>query len=152
MFGSVKYRFYRQALCLVVLTGVLLTGACTKLCKSGYEGKNCNTEVRAKFEGTWFVIDTPAQPLYTNVVNAASNISTVEISSSFAQHHFSSPLYASVTGLYIYIPPQSPDGTDSIQGSGTINSGYSQLNIGYTIWKRVDTVVTSEAHAEVWMK
>src|SRR5579863_9624994 len=110
----------------VLFLGVILlitVAACTKLCDSGYEGGNCNVEIRAIFEGTWHAIDTPGNLTYSDTIAPAASISGVTLSRSFAHNYFMHVIYASVSKNVVTISLQQPDSaTFEVQGSGVINN------------------------------
>lgn len=118
--------------------GTITMTSCNKdeTCDAGYEGKDCKTEVRAKFIKTWNAEDTPpsgSKLLYScPIVSSSSSISSVIISKSFADATFENNINATVSGTTITISPQVPDGDGfKVEGTGTLTNGKIQWT--YTI-------------------
>lgn len=124
----------------------------TTTCPVGYEGKNCDTEMRTKFVRTWSATDKSAggtDIVYTCNIVEGSAINSVIISNTFSDDFFGSPINATVDGNTIKIANQKPDGSFalySVEGTGTYSG--SQISWNYYIIK----LATGEeiAHTGIW--
>ena len=138
---------------LAILMAITTFGACHKLCQSGYEGKNCNTEVRAAFEGAWTAVDSPGQLKYTDTISAGSYVSNILISSAFSNHYFSNPITATVNGNTATIVQQAPNSNMYyVSGTGTINTTGTQINWTYQITNNTDSPAIVNNFTGVWSK
>ena len=138
---------------IALLIAVLLAfTACTKLCRSGYEGNRCEVLSRPKFEGQWNAIDTPGNLMYIDTISAGSGFAGLTISKNFANNYFSHPIYASANGININIASQQPDSNSYIlQGIGTISGNDSMITWLYQITIMQDTPVTTN-YRGIWTK
>jgi len=105
-------------------------------CPAGMEGKDCNTESRAKFIKTWSASDEvgSGSPLvYTCNITKGTNVNQVLISNSFAGNFFDNAIKATVEENTITIASQAPDagGDYKVSGSGTYSGG--QITWNYLI-------------------
>lgn len=136
-----KARLILTASLLSVGTFSAITfSSCSKdeVCPVGYEGKKCDTEMRAKFIKSWSANEVAGtdQLVYTCNIAAGVNINQVVISKTFADDFFNNNINATVDGNTITIPSQKPDGgasSYSVEGSGTYSGG--QINWNYLIIK-----------------
>ena len=129
-----------------------LLSACTKLCRSGYEGSHCNDLSRPKFVGTWSAVDTPGNLIYTDTISNGSGVAGIIISKSFAGNYFSHAIYASASGPNITIAAQKPDSNLFVlQGTGTISTNDSIIFWSYQITKNLDSPVTTN-YSGIWTK
>ncbi len=125
--------------------GVCNGGACT--CPSGYEGSNCETTTRQKFEGNWTVFEkgstTLAAQYYVKITDGPL-ITDVLIYNfnSFLTH----PIRAIVSDTNIIIPNQVYNGK-YILGNGTIhyNTTYGQYG-GLTMYYEVIDSLTQRVN------
>ena len=132
---------------------LLILGACTKLCNSGYEGKRCNILATSKFLGYWNVVDTPGNLTYTDTISQGAVLVNITLSSSFAGHHFNHIINASVIEEAITIPYQQPDsGGNFVQGTGTISSDNNHITLTYQIVSATDSPHISTAYAGIWTR
>lgn len=135
-----KARLILSAFLTVGTLATVTLSSCSKdeVCPVGYEGKNCATEMRAKFIKTWSANETSGsqQLVYTCNIAAGVNINQVVISSAFSDNFFNNNINATVDGNTITIATQKPDGGSSpysVEGSGTYSGG--QINWSYLIIK-----------------
>ena len=169
---QVIIRFFpTPVICLFVFVGVFLTtgcsdkckktncehnGACvdgTCICANGYEGEDCNTEVRAKFIGTYNVSDNCTITLdakYTVNISAVSDSNLFEVQIANFNNDFSNSVIATiVNGTEIKINSQAPDydgrvvsGSGQLQGTSLIwnysinNTNMSQVNSCTSTWDK----------------
>ncbi|PSK88821.1 hypothetical protein [Taibaiella chishuiensis] len=115
-----------------------------KICNEGYEGSNCDVEVRTKFLGQWSAQDRKEDgtqlPAYTaNVVKNPSSISKMNIggfSGIPSNGGFAADVIVSASGTTFTIPPQEPDADGfSVEGNGFINSAGNSITVNYNITK-----------------
>jgi len=129
-----KARLILSASLLAIGTFSAMTfSSCSKdeVCPVGYEGKNCDTEMRAKFIKTWSANETSGtqQLVYSCTIAAGSAINQVVISNTFSDNFFNNNINATVDGNTITIPNQKPDGAASaysVEGTGTYVGGEIQ--------------------------
>ncbi len=99
--------------------GVCNEGKC--LCKTGYEGPQCETLARKKFLGPWVVTETGSitseSRQYTVSVEDGPNLSEVRIKNFY--NKVQQDVSAFVKGDTIVIPQQDVDNY-SLQGSGWV--------------------------------
>lgn len=113
---------------------LIAAGACSKLCRSGYSGSECNIITRAKFEGAWNAIDTPGNLTYRDSIDDAAGIGNVLLSNAFAGHYFNNTITASAVNQTLTIAWQSPDSISKyVQGTGQLNSAGNVLSWTYQI-------------------
>src|SRR5690606_3596351 len=131
----------------------------TEDCEVGYEGKNCDVEVRAKFVGIWSAQDTEVGgadlPAYTaNITKHSSNISKLNIggfSGLPSNGGFAANVEVSADGTRFSIPAQEPDADGfQVSGSGTINSAGTTITVEYTIKNTATNQALS--YTGVWNK
>lgn len=111
--------------------GVCTDGICD--CPNGYEGTLCESEVRAKFKGTWTVQDNCSQSGTSGYTVGVVNGTTInEVNITNFWEAFSAPVKATVTGNTISVALQEPDNDDwTVSGQGTITG--NTINWNYTI-------------------
>ena len=134
-FGAVTFTACNTDECKDVVCnngGACISGTCS--CTSGYEGNNCETQSRAKFQKNWNVNETPriANP-YTCLIAAGTNIRDVAIASTFANSFFNNPITGTVDGNTLTIPVQKPDVNGNYNVQGTLTFANGQLSSSYTI-------------------
>jgi Tenascin EGF domain len=122
--------------------GVCIDGAC--ICPSGYEGTNCETVTRIKFEGNWMVFEKGTTSLgaqypitiYEPAVSVPSTMPDVYIANF--NNYFKQPVMATVNGYNITIPPQHLEGK-IVNGQGyiiyspTLYEQYSIISMQYEV-------------------
>src|SRR5690606_15659855 len=128
---------------LVLVASLLSVGAIstltscgddTKTCPVGYEGKNCDTEMRTKFVKNWSATDKTAggtDLVYTCNIVEGSAINSVIISNTFSDNFFGQTINATVDGNTIKIENQKPDGSLSgyaVEGTGTYSGAQISWN------------------------
>jgi hypothetical protein len=105
--------------------GVCNNGAC--ICKSGYEGSNCETLTRDKFTGNWTVFEkgstTLAAQYPISIVPSGTSPTDVVINNFY--NFFTVPIKAYVMGDSIFIPNQQ------YQGKVVFGVGYIYTNVTY---------------------
>lgn len=111
--------------------GTCTEGICD--CPSGYEGTLCETEIRAKFKGTWTVLDNCSQSgtsgYSVSVVNGTA-LNEVNITNFWGA--FTAPVKATVTGNTISVASQQPDNDGwFVSGQGSVSGNTMTWN--YTI-------------------
>lgn len=96
-------------------------------CPVGYEGKNCDTEMREKFLGNWNADETDDQNeryIYTATIARGSSVNTVSIK-NISDGVFNEKLVnGTVEGNTIKVDNQKPNGTGSdfaIEGEATFS-------------------------------
>ena len=131
--------------------GTCNEGTCT--CATGYEGTNCETEVRKKVIATWTasdvrVSDNQAQPTYQSPIVAGATISDIKIGNFWGA--FTHDVKATISGNTITVPSQQPD-NDSfyVSGSATYNESDKKLTWSYTI---KDPSNVEKAYKGTWTK
>jgi hypothetical protein len=137
----------RFSLCALVL---LLVAACSKLCRSGYEGTDCNTLMRTKFLGVWKATTPPGTTVFTDSISNGPAPGNVTITYSFAGNVLYPPAIGNVDGLAISIPQQVDSDGALLQGTGTMNSAEDTI-----YWSFGITTVQNNAtisYSEVWTK
>lgn len=114
-----------------------------KICNEGYEGKNCDVEIRTKFLGVWSALDRKEDgtqlPAYTaTIVKNPSSIAKMNIggfSGIPSNGGFAADVIVNANGTSFTIPSQEPDADGySVQGSGTLGST-NTITVNYTITK-----------------
>ena len=96
----------------------------TCLCATGYEGTNCETEVRAKFVGSYSVQESCQSGNYTfsmSVTSSSTGVSNIIINNFY---DIGISVSASITGNSVTIPNQ----TINDQGVAFTVSGSGQLS------------------------
>jgi hypothetical protein len=132
---------------------LLLAGACTKLCNSGYEGSRCNVLTTTKFTGQWNVVDTPGNLIYIDTISQGSVLGDITLSIAFAGHHFNHVINASVAADVVTIPYQQPDSaTNFVQGTGTISKDDKNITFTYQLISGTDSTKVISNYAGTWVK
>lgn len=132
--------------------GVCVDGDCE--CAAGYEGDSCETLTRAKFNGSWGVVDDCSQSgtaSYTvGIASSPTAVEQVLISNFWGV--FVNDVVATVSGNEITIASQEPDGDDYfVSGSGTLTG--TTITITYNIEDRTGTpTVTDVCTNSTWVK
>jgi hypothetical protein len=133
-------------LTIALCAALLAISACSKLCKTGYEGSRCNELTITKFEGVWNAVDTPGNLVYVDTINKGPAINDITLSILFAGHHFSHVINASVADSVITIPYQQPDtGANFVTGTGTLSADNNHILLFYKLVSGLDSpqVVTN---------
>ena len=111
-------------------------------CLEGWEGKNCDVEVRAPMLGTYNATDiltaTDERIPYSPVISKNSTVSIINISkfSDFftsSSEIVTSNVSKSGSNINFTIPRQKPDGLYEVSGSGTYNTNTNTIEISYTL-------------------
>jgi hypothetical protein len=144
-----------SAFLTVSAIGTLTMTSCNKdeTCDAGYEGKDCATEVRAKFLGTWTANDktgTSTTLVYTVPVSVAPSVTSILIGNKFSDDFFTNNITANVSGTTFTIPEQSPDGSTGykVKGDGSITNG--KITVNYTLTQPVTG--TTQNYTGTWSK
>ncbi len=140
--GSATYFSCNRDKCKSVVCahgGVCDGGRC--ICKSGYEGSNCETISRDKFIGAWAVfekgsITNAAQ--YPIAIERSNNITDVAIINFY--NYFKAPIKGYVIRDTLYIPNQQLEG-HVVFGQGVIysNTTYGQYGSISMRYEVIDT-------------
>ena len=132
--------------------GTCVDGSC--VCATGYEGTNCDTEVRTKAIGTWTVADSCSNSgtaSYTvTVVTSTGGISEVKITNFWGT--FTNQVVATVSGSTVTIARQQPDNDNFyVEGTGTVSG--NTITWSYTISdETVPTAIVSDVCSSTWTK
>lgn len=116
-------------------SGVCNDGNCS--CTTGYEGANCETEVRAKVLKTWTasdkkVSDGSSLPTYSSIIVKGTGVSDILIS-NFSDL-FTNDVKASISGNTITVLSQAPDNDGyTVEGTATYNAADKTISWSYTI-------------------
>jgi len=136
-------------LALGSFTSVTMT-SCSKddkVCNTGYEGKNCDVEIRTKMLGTYTAADvnnanpSDAPSYVAQITVNTSSVSVVNISNFSGggsvggfSNLVTSNIVSSADGISFTIPTQTPDNDGySVSGSGTYTTSTKKIAIQYTI-------------------
>ena len=115
--------------------GTCVEGVCE--CNAGYEGDNCETEVRAQFLGTYTVSDACAPgTTYNSVISAvSSDVQKVSISNILGAS-LQGTATANVSGSSLTIPSQQVTDADgdnwTVSGSGSKSGSQVSLSVTST--------------------
>ena len=133
--------------------GTCLEGVVT--CNSGYEKDSvgaCNTEIRAKFLGTWTASDNCGSSGTATYVVTSTSTSLLEVKLANFWDTFTNQVTATVSGNTITIARQEPDADDFfVQGTGTISG--NTITWSYTITDETDPAnIGTDACSSTWVK
>lgn len=112
--------------------GTCEEGTC--LCVSGYEGENCETEVRAKFIGSYSVSESCQSGNYNfnfNITASSASVTSIIINNFY---DIGINVTANISGTTVTIPNQTVTQSGSalnVSGSGQLNGNI--LTLTYTI-------------------
>ncbi len=127
------------ALCaFLAVTALSTLSGCKKddaECPLGYEGKDCKTESRAKFLGSWAARDEIGTKvlIYPVVISAGSSINTVIIG-GISKDFFDNNVVAVVSNDGTFtINEQSPDANGDYKISGTAEFSADKIYINYSL-------------------
>lgn len=144
-FSAITYTACNKDACSGVTCqngGTCSGGTCT--CQTGYEGTNCETASRDKFDKSWSASETatgsssPTQLVYTATIAAntsSTDVTKVNIAGLATQGgvaFFTHVVAATVAGNTITIPSQQPD-NDGYTVSGTGTYANSVITWNYSI-------------------
>lgn len=148
----------------LLLAGLLAASALTltscgdegiSSCPVGYEGKNCDTEMREKFVGSWTADDTRTsngdQFAYTGTITKGSSVNLVNIGSSFRDGFFDRGFSAIVEGNTITIPNGTEPDNDGYQVAGSGTYANNQISWNYYIID-TDSANIEIVHTGIWTK
>jgi hypothetical protein len=146
-FSAVTYTSCNKDECKDVVCqngGSCVDGTCQ--CATGYEGTNCETEIRTKFVKTWTAKDTevggPALPVYTSPISKGAAVTDVLIS-DFSDEYFINDVKATISGNTITIPSQTPDNDNyKVSGTGTYNATDKKITWTYTITDPLGAIIS----------
>lgn len=146
-----KVRVISTAAMLALLSvGSMTFMSCDKTedCVLGYEGKNCDVEIRKEMIGTYNatdVNDADATETYSYqpIVSNGASVAIVNVS-KFGDFFTNTEIVtANVTKnndiISFTIPSQKPDNVNTVAGSGSYNVSTKKLTVNYTL-----TSVTSQ--------
>ncbi|MBL7704104.1 MAG: hypothetical protein JNM21_01030 [Taibaiella sp.] len=122
----------------------------TEDCVLGYEGKDCDVEIRKEMLGTYNatdVNDADATDVYTYQPTVASGASVAIVNVSKFGDFFTNTeiVTANVTKsndvISFTIPTQKPDNVNTVAGSGSYNVSTKKLTVSYSLTNVAGQVV-----------
>lgn len=141
--------FFTAALLSVGAFSAVTMTSCSKddqICNAGYEGDNCDVEIRTKMLGTYTAADVnnadaSDAPSYVTQITTNATVTVVNItnfSGGASQGGFAnlvtSNVVATDNGVSFTIPDQVPDNDlYHVSGSGTYTTATKKISIIYTI-------------------
>ena len=144
---------HRLVFIALLATTLLVLGACSKMCNSGYEGSRCNVLQTTKFTGRWAAVDTPGNLMYVDTITQGA-FSDIVLSSSFSAHHFIHSINVAVhNDSLLTIPYQQPDNDSNfVQGSGIMSLDHQNITISYQLIMGPDSNKTIIQYGGNWIK
>lgn len=145
-----KVRVISTAAMLALLSvGSMTFTSCTKDddCALGYEGSNCDMEIREEMIGIYDAVDTrttnPVTKTYVPIITKNATVTVVNIQEFGDFFEGASELVTSnVTKagdvISFTIPSQKPDGENTVSGDGNYNVKTKKLNINYGLSNGTD--------------
>jgi hypothetical protein len=138
--------------------GTCNEGTCA--CETGYEQNLdglCNTEIRAKFKGTWNVLDacnTSGSGSFICSVTDANTTNNLQLKITNVWDQFTNQVNATVDGNTITFSRQAPDNDGYfVSGSGTINAAGNTITMSYTVTDETDpNNITTDICTSTWTK
>ena len=138
-FGAVTYSSCKPDKCKAIVCaygGVCKEGTC--ICPTGYEGYQCETIIRDKYEGVWTVEEHGSASMpafYDVVVQPGATMTDMTIKNFY--NKFISNVNIRVKGDTLYIPQQTIEGYE-IKGTGYLfeSKHYgknAELRVHYTV-------------------
>ncbi len=129
---------------LIALTASTTIISCGKdeACNAGYEGKNCDVEIREQLIGTFDAVDvttsTNETKTYTPIITKNATVTVVNIQEFGGFYSGSAELVTSnITKagntITFDIPSQKPDGEYAVSGKGTYDISSKKVAITYTL-------------------
>lgn len=127
---------------LAASTTIISCGGKDESCAAGYEGKNCDVEIREQLIGTFDAIDvrtaTNETKTYTPTISKNATVTVVNIQEFGDFYRGSSELVTSnITKagnvITFDIPNQKPDGEYTVSGKGTYDISSKKVAITYTL-------------------
>lgn len=127
---------------LAASTSIISCGGKDESCAAGYEGKNCDVEIREQLLGTYDANDvrtaTNETKVYTPTITKHGTVTVVNIQQFGAFFSGSAELVTSnVTKagnvITFDIPNQKPDGEYTVAGKGTYDISSKKVAITYTL-------------------
>lgn len=123
-----------------------------EVCPNGYEGKDCATEVRTKFLGTYAASDIDQDgdtyTYTTSIAKDATDVTKMNIG-NFSGLFDGTVTATTLSGYSFTIPNQEPDGDGyTVSGSGTISD--NTISVSYTITQPVTSATTD--YTGTWTK
>lgn len=130
--------------------GTCVEGTCD--CATGFEGTSCDTEIRAKFQGTWTASDNCSlSGSDSYVVTSTDGTSIMDVNLTNFWGVFNNPVKASINGNTITIASQAPDNDGYfVSGTGTLTG--STISWSYTITNQNVTPNVSDVCTSSWTK
>lgn len=148
-----KVRVISTAAMLALLSvGSMTFVSCDKSedCALGYEGKNCDVEIRKEMLGTYNatdVNDADATDVYTYqpIVSNGASVAIVNVS-KFGDFFTNTEIVtANVTKsndvISFTIPSQKPDNVNTVSGTGSYNVSTKKLTVNYSLTNVAGQVV-----------
>ena len=112
-----------------------------KVCDAGYEGKDCDVQIRTPMLGTYNATDVAtvggATYTYNPAITTNATVTVVNIS-KFGDFFTGAELVTSNVSksgdiISFNIPTQKPDGAYTVQGSGAFNISTKKITIEYSL-------------------
>lgn len=135
-------------LSLTALGAVTLTSCTKDDCPIGYEGSDCNTEIREQMIGTYNAVDVRSDgntKTYTPIVTKnAGNVTVINIQEfgdfySGTTEIVTSNVTKSGNTISFTIPSQKPDNLYTVSGSGSYDVTTKKVTITYTLSDGIST-------------
>ncbi|MCW3124093.1 MAG: hypothetical protein JWQ38_3585 [Flavipsychrobacter sp.] len=132
-FVAVVYTSCNRDKCKTIVCangGVCNSGAC--ICPSGYEGSNCETASRDKFEGHWTVFEKGSNTeaaQYPVTIKKGKNVTDVLIYNFY--NYFNTPIKGYVSNDTVFIPNQQ------YEGKVLFGQGYMFSDVTYGQYGRI---------------
>lgn len=116
-----------------------LTDPQGKKCDPGYEGANCDLEIRTPMLGSYTATDSQALSgdlrTYDAIISTNSKVTVITISNLSEFYSGSEIVTANIiksgNEISFTIPAQKPDGNVSVSGSGKFNISTKKITIQY---------------------
>lgn len=128
-----------------------------KICNTGYEGDNCDVEIREQMIGSYDAVDIKSTDgttkTYIPVISKNASVTVINIAEfgdffSGGSEIVTSNVTKSGDVISFTIPEQQPDAIYTVSGSGTYNVTTKKIAIAYTL----SNGVASSNYTGTWTK
>lgn len=128
------------------MTTMTSCGGDDKECLAGYEGNNCDVEIREQMIGSYDAVDVrnsdALTKTYVPVISKNASVTVINIS-GFGDFFDNTEIVTSnVTKsgdvINFTIPEQKPDMLNTVSGSGTYTISSKKISITYTLSNGID--------------
>ena len=156
-----KARLILSASLLTIGTFSAVTfSSCSKddmICNAGYEGKNCDVEIRQEMIGTYDAVDVRTSDqvtkTYVPIISKNASVSVINIQEfgdffEGGTEIVTSNVSKSGSIISFNIPTQKPDGVNSVSGQGQYNVTTKKIDITYSL----SNGVTVTNYTGTWTK